>query len=102
MDKLNELSTSELITVLGKRFKQYRIRMQMTQEEIAEMSGVSAITIHRFENGLSRNVSLSVFLLLLKALGQTENIDRLLPELETSFYQYSDTNKKIQRIRHQK
>ena len=102
MEELLEMSTSELVRTLGERFKQYRIRMQLTQDEIAKMAGVSVITIHRFENGLSKNISLGVFLLLIKSLGIIDNINRLLPELEQSSYQYSGNNKVVQRIRHKK
>ena len=41
-------------------------------------------TIHKFENGTAGNLSLSTFLLLLKAIGQINYLDDLLPELPVS------------------
>mgnify|MGYP007097554256 FL=1 len=47
------------------------------------------------------NLSLGTLLQLLKAIGQIEQIDNLLPELPESPYLYVH-EKKIQRIRHKK
>ena len=39
--------------MLGERFKEYRMRCDLTQKEISELSGVGLTTIHKFENGKS-------------------------------------------------
>ena len=64
-----EFSIPELVRLLGTRFKDYRMRSHMTQRDVAEQSGLTINTIHKFENGLVPNMSLSTFLLLLKAIG---------------------------------
>ena len=51
MEDYSEYSVTELVRLLGSRFKEYRLRANMTQKEVAEMSGLSMMTIHRFENG---------------------------------------------------
>ena len=74
----------------------------MTQKEVAEMSGLSMMTIHRFENGTVKNISLSSFLLLLKAVGSINDLHELMPEQPESPYLYKDNQKKAQRVRHKK
>ena len=96
-----EYSIPELIKLLGTRFKDYRLRSNMTQREVSEQSGITITTIHKFENGASGNVSLGTFLLLLKAIGQIDALDELLPELPASAYLIKE-EKKVQRIRHKR
>ncbi|MCR4848102.1 MAG: helix-turn-helix domain-containing protein [Bacteroidales bacterium] len=95
-----EYSIPELVQLLGLRFKDYRMRSNMTQKDVAEQSGVTINTIHKFENGLVPNLSISTFLLLLKAIGCIDGLDELLPELPESLYLIKDNGKKAQRIRH--
>lgn len=97
-----EFSTPELVRVLGSRFKDYRMRCNLTQKEVAELSGIGLTTIHKFENGTAGNLSLSTFLLLLKVVGQINKLDDLLPELPDSPYLIRREDKKAQRIRHTK
>ena len=96
-----EYSIPELIKLLGQRFKDYRLRSNMTQKEVSEQSGITITTIHKFENGTSGNMSLGTFLLLLKAIGQIDAFDELMPELPPSAYLMKE-EKKVQRIRHKK
>lgn len=96
-----EHSVPELIKILGERFKEYRLRADMTQREVAEQSGVTVTTIHKFENGVAGNLSLGTFLLLMKAIGQIDEMDNMLQELPESPYLYKRKQKK-QRIRHKK
>ena len=102
MNDYSEYSTPELVRMLGVRFKDYRLRANMTQKEIAEVTGLTIPTIQRFENGLSNNISLGTFLLLLKAVGCINGLDELMPEQPESPYLYNDYNKKAQRVRHKK
>ena len=91
----------ELIRMLGTRFKDYRLRSNMTQKDVAEQSGITITTIHKFENGTGGNLSLGTFLLLMKAIGRFDAIDGLLPELPQSAYLVK-AEKKVQRISHKK
>lgn len=94
-----EYSIPELIKLLGARFKDYRLRSNMTQKDVAEQSGVSISTITKFENGTTGSMSLGTFLLLMKAIGQIEGLDEMMPELPESAY-LKKGGKKVQRIRH--
>ena len=97
-----EYSIPELVKLLGNRFKDYRMRSNMTQKDVAEQAGLTVNTVHKFENGLVPNLSISTFLLLLKAIGCINGMDELLPEMPESLYLIDKKGKKAQRIRHTK
>ena len=96
-----EYSIPELISLLGQRFKDYRLRSEMTQKDVAEQSGITINTIHKFENGKAGNMSLGTFLLLMKSIDCIQQLDEVLPELPESAYLVNE-GKKVQRIRHRK
>ena len=100
MTDLYEFSTPELVRLLGTRFKEYRMRCNLSKKEVAELSGIGMTTIHKFESGNAGNISLSTFILLLKVVGQINALDDVLPELPESPYLMRKNEKKAQRIRH--
>jgi len=102
MANFYEYSTPELVRLLGERFKEYRMRCNLTQKEVAEQSSIGLTTIHKFENGTAGNLSLSTFILLLKVIGQVDALDDVMPELPESPYLVRKEEKKAQRIRHTK
>ncbi len=102
MADLYEYSIPELVRLLGQRFKEYRMRCNLTQKEVAEQSGIGLTTIYKFENGTAGNLSLSTFILLLKVIGQVNALDQVMPELPESPYLVRREEKKAQRIRHTK
>ena len=59
-----EYAIPQLVKLLGARFKDYRLRSNMTQKEVSEQSGLTVTTIHKFESGAADNISLATFLLL--------------------------------------
>ena len=101
MEDYSEYSAPELVRMLGNRFKDYRLRANMTQKEVAEMAGLSVLTDYRFENGSVTNIALSSFLLLLKAVGCINDLSELMPEQPESPYFYKES-KKIQRVKHKR
>lgn len=102
MKDLYEYATPELVRLLGARFREYRMRCNLTQREVAEQSGVGLTTIYKFESGTADNLSLSTFILLLKVVGQVDALDDLMPALPESPYLVRRNDKKVQRIRHSK
>ena len=95
-----EYSTPELVRLLGSRFKEYRMRCNLTQKEVAEQSGIGLTTIHKFENGTAGSLSLSTFILLLRVVGQVNALDDVLPELPESPYLVRREERRAQRRRH--
>jgi hypothetical protein len=65
------------------------------------MAGLSVLSVYRFENGMVTNISLSTFLLLMKAVGCINDLNELMPEQPESPYLYKEA-KKIQRVRHKR
>lgn len=96
-----ELSDPAILQRMGRRIRDYRIRMELTQGELAEKSGVSMGTIVRVEQG--KPISTLLFLSMLRTMGLLENLEVLLPELSISPIQMRKIQgKKVQRIRHKK
>lgn len=83
-NELYEQSGSDIIRQLGKRYSEYRKRMEYTQKEVAKKSGLSVFTISSFENGSSTGVTLASFIKLLRAIDSLDEIEKLLPELPAS------------------
>ena len=69
METTNYTTNSDMLTLLAKRVKEYRLAARMSQKELAEQQGVS------------RNLTLANFISLLRALGQAERLAEILPEL---------------------
>ena len=64
---------------LNKRFKQYRVSLNVTQDELSQKSGVSVYTIKKFENG--SDIRVSTLDKLLYSLGKKNVFDELLPDM---------------------
>ena len=87
--------TPEIVAMLGRRFKDYRIGCDMTQKEVSEQSGLSVFTISGFENGTQTGLTMSSFIKLMRAIGEVGQMDELLPELPQSpSERYYELNKK--------
>lgn len=84
------------------RFRDYRMRMQMTRKEISEAAATGMTTLYKFESGNMTDISFDTLLRLLRAIGLYENWNALLPELPESPYLYDDKDRKRQRVRKSK
>lgn len=82
-------STPEIVRLMCTRFKDYRMCYGLTQKDVSERSGIGLTTIHKFESGAADNLTLSTFILLMKAIGQINAMDNLLPELPECLLQNS-------------
>ena len=60
---------------MGYKIKELREAMKMTQEELAEKSGVSRGTISALENGIDRTTTSKTLVKLAQALDNT--VDRI-------------------------
>lgn len=96
------LATPDVIRNLGMRFRDYRMRMQMTRKEISEAAAIGMTTLYKFESGNMTDISFDTLLRLLRAIGLYENWNVLLPELPESPYLYDDKDRKRQRVRKSK
>ncbi len=97
------MSNSEIIRVLGKRYKTYRLTCGLTQQEAADRAGVGLVTLRNFENGKSYNITMSNFLGLLRTVGVLDQIQEVLPEMPISPFLLEKIEKrKPKRVRHGK
>lgn len=58
--------------MIGELLKEERIKLKLTQKQLAEKSGISYVSINRIENG--KNPRLSVVNKLFEAMGKTLQI----------------------------
>ena len=93
------LAPSEILNILGMRFKEYRLLLDLTQAEISTKSGVSIPSIYKFENGRLSDISMANLLKLMRAIGLESEWEKLIPVIPESPYTYKDDKKK-KRVRH--
>ncbi len=72
------MSNSAILAELGKRLKEYRLRKNYTQEELATKSGIGLSSIKKIENGQS--VSVSILISVMRTLKLLDNFETLIPE----------------------
>ena len=77
-----EMSDPAILERIGKRIKNTRIRQELTQEELAKLSGISVLTLINIEKG--KSVSMVLFISVMRTLGLLENLELLVPEIKIS------------------
>lgn len=98
-----EYTDAEIVQALGVRFKEYRLSRRLTQKDVSEQTGISILTIRKFENGQAYNIQMSNFIALMRLLDKLDDIERLLPEIPVSAYEVEKIMKnRPRRIRHAK
>jgi len=103
MEQIYGMSNAEIVMTLGRRLKDYRISAQLTQKEMAARSGMSLVTLRRFENGQATNITMGNFIALLREVRELDSLKGLLPEIPVSPYDLGRLNGKRQRrVRHGK
>ena len=99
-------SNNDIIVELGRRFRAYRIALRMTQKDIAEKTGVSVMTIVRFEKGEGCSIRIDNFVALMRAIQRLENIAEAIPDMPQSLYDIpsadKQVNKRVKRRRDEK
>lgn len=98
-EELYSKSNHEIAAALGARFRAYRIALGLTQKDIAEKTGISLITIARFENGYASSIGLSNYIGLLRATGQLERIVDSIPEIPESLFRKKANRQRIRKKR---
>ena len=81
-----EYSNGELAAQLGDRFRNYRNSLGLSQKEIALNSGVSVMTIVRFEKGQGSSIRLDNLIALFRAIQRLDDISELVPDMPESLY----------------
>lgn len=74
-------TNQDIIELLSRRIKEYRLAARISQKEMAEKSGISLATISHFEQGVSKNLTLNNLISILRVIGMEQRLNDLLPEL---------------------
>ena len=99
--KVNNFTLSEDIkTELAKRFKTYRLSLNLSQEYISNKSGVSLGTIKSFEK--SGTISLDNLIKVLRVLNLLDSIDSLIPDLGLNTIDVHNLGHEKQRVSRKK
>lgn len=93
---LREYSNTQILRMLGPRFRSYRLALNCSQKEMAAKAGVSEATLRKFENGRIDNMNMTNFMSLLRQVGRLNQIDELLPDMPQSPY-YDISRKRASR-----
>lgn len=80
------LADEMILRKIGGRLKEVRLKQNITQQRLAEESGVSLSTVKKIENGEIR--SFDSFLRLLRTLGKLDVLQPLLDEEQMSPSEY--------------
>lgn len=80
------LSNGDISVRLGNRYREYRSALGLSQKQVALQSGVSVMTIVRFERGQGNSIRLDNLIALFRAVQRLEDIELLIPELPQSLY----------------
>lgn len=80
-----------------------RISRRLTQKDVSEQTGISILTVRRFENGQAYNIQMSNFIALIRLLDKLDELEKLLPEIPVFAYEIEKIMKnKPRRVRHAK
>lgn len=94
-----EYTDESIVTELCKKIKSVRLSCCFSQQELAEKSGVSVITIKRIESCKVNDITLGTLLKIMRVSGTLEGIVDLVPDLPESPFLFSEkTGKRIQRF----
>ena len=89
------ITNEDILLLLAKRVKEYRLAARMSQRELAQKSGVSYTTISHFEQGKNPNLTLNNFISLLRCIGMESRMMEMLPELPVPPMALREINKLI-------
>lgn len=85
-------SKEELLVRVGEALREHRLRRNITQQMLAERSGLSLTAVKRLEKG--EGATLGSFIQVCRTLGQDWWIGELEPKDETSPIAYADALEK--------
>ncbi|MCR5614448.1 helix-turn-helix transcriptional regulator [Treponema sp.] len=73
---------AQILTELGSRLKHARLKLDMTQDDLAKNSGIAKSTIERAEKGQS--IQFLSLIKILRSLNSIGSLETLLPETQAS------------------
>ena len=92
MEDIYMLADEVILNKIGKRLKALRLKQNITQQRLAEESGVSLSTVKKIENGEIR--SFDSLVRVLRTLGKLDVLRPLVEEEQLSPSEYYEMVKK--------
>lgn len=83
---LKKYSNTQILQMLGLRFKDYRLMMNLSQGDLAQAAGVSVSTVHKCETGTITDMNITNLMALLQPVGLLDRFDDLIPERPANPY----------------
>jgi transcriptional regulator with XRE-family HTH domain len=74
------LTDDVVIAELRQRCRRERLLQNMTQQDLAERSGVGINTVRRYERDHDYSPSLETFIRIIRVLGALDVLEQILPE----------------------
>lgn len=74
----DEMTNAAILQTLGERLKEYRLRRNLQQAELARYAGVNISTVSRIEKG--QNIMIDSYLRIMRVLDMLDNLDEFIPE----------------------
>lgn len=94
---MSQKTSADYASELSRKLKRHRIDYPMTQQELAEKTGLSLRTIQYFENG--KEIKLDSFVRILIALDLADNLEMLVPDPDNRPSAYLDLEKGRRKLR---
>lgn len=93
-----QATDEQILGELHDRLVRMRRSCCFSQQELADLSGVSIATIKRIETQRDKDISLTVLIRLLRTMTQMEGIGTLVPEVPESPFLSLKDGKTAQRV----
>lgn len=85
----------KILEEIGRRIREYRIGLFLTQNELSEKTGVSVRTICNIERG--KDTSFNNIISILQGLNLVNNLELLIPENKEYVYQETKEKKRYKK-----
>ena len=72
------MADPQILAELGRRLRAYRLQQEISVADLAQRSGISALTLGNAERG--GNFTMGTLLRVLRSFGRLELLDAVLPE----------------------
>ena len=100
MNDIYALNDAQILVLIGKRIRAARLRQNITQNSVAESSGISLSSVKKMEKG--EIGSFDTFVRVLRTLGLLGELNALTEEEEMSpieYYEFVNFKNSRQRLR---
>lgn len=86
MENIQGLSDTQIVIIIGKKLREWRLEADMSQAELANKAALSLYTVRSIEGG--KKVTFSSFLKILRILGRLDSLAVFAEERHLSPIEY--------------